>query len=163
MPTIGIEYYSWKGAVQDSPQQLVQLWETSGQKRFQPILETYFRHSSVVVVVYDTRETLPTYWLDQARHYIDASTMLALVGHQLEEGAAQKRVASEDLEGLGDDVPHFTCNAKTGHGVKAAFDGILREYLARHPLPPAVPSHVASLTQPSEGTLSKSTWWTCCG
>ena len=162
MPTIGIDYYSWKDAVPDSTQS-VQLWETSGQKKFQPILETYLRHSNVVVVVYDTRETLPKYWLDQALHAIDASTMLALVGHQLQEGAGQESVASEDLEGLGD-VPHFTCNAKTGDGVRAAFDEILRKYLARHPPPVAVPNHVASLTsQPSNGGLSKATWWTCCG
>ena len=161
MPTIGIDYYSWKNAIPDSSE-TVQLWETSGQKRFQPILETYLRHSNVVVVVYDTRETLPTYWLDLALHAIDASsTMLALVGHQLEEGAPREIVASEDLEGGLGDVPHFTCNAKTGCGVKAAFKGILHEYLARHPLSITRPDDVASLAS-SKGWSSKSTWWLCC-
>lgn len=153
MPTIGIDFYSWKAVVPDCPQQAVQLWETSGQKRFLPILDTFLRHSNVIVIVYDTRES-PTFWLDHIRKSIDFSaTFVTLLGHQLEEGYRPSR--NEDL----DEVPHFTCNAKTGYGVHEAFDGILREYLARH----SVQEPSANQTEVPLIRRESSRWWTCCG
>jgi small GTP-binding protein len=154
--TVGIDYYPWRHTTATGRELRIQLWDTSGQRRFRPIMATYLRHATIAVVVYDAQLCIthpPEYWLEQVRQ--NTTSTLALVAHNC--GNADDAIPLAPWsKTLG--APHFTCNARTGEGVRDAFARIVEAHLALHPLP-----HPVSTIQEQDAITAKKCppWWCC--
>ncbi|KAJ8629866.1 hypothetical protein MRB53_023189 [Persea americana] len=60
--TIGIDFLSKTMYLEDRTVRL-QLWDTAGQERFRSLIPSYFRDSSVAVIVYDVASEYWFYWM----------------------------------------------------------------------------------------------------
>merc|ERR1712185_35002 len=70
-PTLGIDYYPWQCHHAPHAEETVrlQVWDTSGERRFVPIIRTYLRHTSIIVLVYADGHGAPEYWLEKIREF----------------------------------------------------------------------------------------------
>ena len=83
LPTIGVEFVS---SVIPSTDLRLQIWDTAGLPLFRPILHSYYRGTSVIVLVFDltNRKTFAglSQWIEDCREYC---TLLVLVGNKCDQ------------------------------------------------------------------------------
>ena len=65
----------------------LQIWDTSGQERFQTITKAYYRGANVIIFVYDITnresfEKLREQFVDDVRQYTDASIPIVIFGNK---------------------------------------------------------------------------------
>lgn len=118
--TIGVEFFT-KNL---SPNNKINIWDTSGACRFNSIIPAFFRSSKAAIIVYDctkplTLQEVPK-WIEQTKQ-CNKSTKIVIVGNKCESSR------SSQSECYLYDFPHFRCSAKTGEGINEIFDHINKE------------------------------------
>ncbi|XP_034657898.1 ras-related protein ORAB-1 [Drosophila subobscura] len=102
--------------------QVVQLliWDASGEKRFRPLLPSYYREVQGIMLVYDTTSPSSFHslqcWLDEIERYSKRDVCIVLVGNKCED---LKRRKISQLQGLtfADNKGLAFCEASARSGV----------------------------------------------
>ena len=143
MPTIGVDFsfIHYKCTIKnDENQQFIklQIWDTSGQERFQTITTSYIQQVYVVVLVYDiTNEesfkNIQT-WIDIAQKKPNKDALYFLVGNkadledkwQVQKNVAQEFAMKNNIEFL------MEVSAKDGNNIDNLFEEIVRTCIKKH-------------------------------
>lgn len=98
--TIGVDFAS-KSYVIDAVDLKIQIWDTSGQKRFSTIIASYFRGASGIIIMFDItdKKTFDNVqdWLAQVRSFCGDDVQILLVGNKLDL-ASERQVELNEAE-----------------------------------------------------------------
>lgn len=98
-PTVGVDFATKALQVDKDPVPCrLHLWDTSGQERFRPLVDSHLQdlaEGDAVVVVYDISdeasfEAVET-WVKEARHVARGSPQIAILGNKSDRGSAGAR------------------------------------------------------------------------
>ena len=94
--TLGMEFGVYFLSTPCGKRIKIQVWDTSGQERFRSITRSYYRKSSVVMVLYDIscRDTFQsiTYWIAEVRRYVHPLTLIVVVGNKYDLHSKRHRL-----------------------------------------------------------------------
>ena len=132
--TIGVDFKFRIISLKNSSIKL-QIWDTAGQERFKTLAKTYYNGAMGIVITYDSSD-LKSFenvksWLETIRLQANENIALILVGNKAD--ADNKQVSHEQGKQLADElgIKFFSISAKTGQGVKEAFEGLAEEIFDR--------------------------------
>ena len=136
-PTIGVDFNSRTLDV-DGKGTHIQIWDTSGQERFDSITTSYFRGAMAIVLVYDiTNEVsfrnVTTKWITAIEKHASVDVIKMIVGNKcdLEESRVVSRergqLVADDYGAIFNEV-----SAKSGHNVTEAFTTLAHEFIKKH-------------------------------
>ena len=97
--TIGVEYSAKIIPINNESTIKCQLWDTSGQKRFTPLIKTYYNNVAGVILIYDVnrRSTYEKlyFWMNELEKYIytDYPISKIIIGNKIDLG---NRTVSKD-------------------------------------------------------------------
>jgi Ras-related protein Rab-1A len=129
LSTIGVDFKIKTINIDDNIIKL-QIWDTAGQERFKVIVNSYYRSSSVVCIVFalDSRESFMNVpnWYDEATRLSLDDTKVILVGCKSDLPWA---VREDEIKQMADDyeMPWALCSARTGEGIEEVFNMLIRE------------------------------------
>ncbi len=115
----------------------LQLWDTGGQERFRTITKSYYERAMGVVLVYDCSEERSFVeirsWMKQIEAHAHADIVRILVASKCD--VEDKKVNSRLGEALAKEfkVRFFETSAKSGTGVREAFQYMAEEIFRRNP------------------------------
>jgi small GTP-binding protein len=122
-PTIGIDFFVYK----KEPIKL-QVWDTSGNKRFQPLIPCYTRSSSNIVYVLDSTQELEEnkrlllelrQEITKEPHLPDVSELIVFS----KSDHANSKLSKDYTDGFNDfNIPYLPFSAKTEEGLEAILD-----------------------------------------
>ncbi|CAL55553.1 Small GTPase superfamily, Rho type [Ostreococcus tauri] len=115
-----------------------EVWDTAGEERYASLAPLYYRGASAAMIVFDvtSRETLTRarYWANELAARADARCATTLVGNKI-DAAAARETTSEEADALAREFAmtggYVETSAKTGAGVREAFEILGRDALAR--------------------------------
>ena len=115
-----------------------EVWDTAGEERYASLAPLYYRGASAAMIVFDvtSRETLTRarYWANELAARADARCATTLVGNKI-DAAAARETTSEEAAALAREFAmtggYVETSAKTGAGVREAFEILGRDALAR--------------------------------
>lgn len=134
-PTIGVDFYCLIKKISDRTIKY-QLWDTSGQDKFNSIIEPYCHAASAILAIYDisNKESFEILKrkLDLFKENIREHTALILIGNKkdLEE---QRQVSSEEAENYAKEKEYLFAeiSAKTGENFHETLNKITEETLSK--------------------------------
>jgi small GTP-binding protein len=156
-PTVGVDFASKALQVEKDfwPCRL-HLWDTSGQERFRPLVDSHLQDldsGDAVVVVYDISDEASfaavDNWVSEARHMSRGSPQLAILGNKSDKGlAGARKVSTADGQRKADELGAVifleTCGAVNDSGNADAerlsrffIEGLIRK--CRAAAPPETP------------------------
>ena len=101
LPTVGVEFASSILEIEPNRFIKLQMWDTAGQERFQSITQSYYRSSSIAIVVYsvDNPSTFNQMedWIRKIRLY-SPNCVLVLVGNKTDKRNDQSITTDQGLE-----------------------------------------------------------------
>ena len=112
----------------------VQIWDTAGQERFRTITQTYYRGAQGIILAYDcTRnESFDNVgnWVRQIENHAAPNVKKILLGNKCDL-TSEKVVSREQGEEFArqNNMSFFETSAKSGEGIKEAFESIAREII----------------------------------
>ena len=127
--TIGVEYNS-KIITQDAKYIKLQIWDTAGQEVFRSITKSYYRDSSVIIIVYDTTDYKSFLnvknWLNDIKNFSNKS-LIYLVGNKIDM-YRDRQVTFEEGNKFAKkhDLNFMEISAKNKEG-KKLFDDIIKK------------------------------------
>jgi len=87
MSTIGVDFHI-KMINDDNKKYKLQIWDTAGQERFRTIVNSYYRNSKIIIIMFDLskKETFYKieYWLEEIMRHADYNSKIILVGNKNE-------------------------------------------------------------------------------
>ena len=115
----------------------LQLWATTGRERSRPLAPYYYEGASGALVVFDVSnassfEAVQS-WIDEletvAAPLVSTNFKVILVGNKID--LADRAVDPDRITELSQRVgaPYFEASAKTGEGVKEAFEALVRSII----------------------------------
>lgn len=134
--TVGAAFAS-KTCDVDGARVKFEIWDTAGQERYASLAPLYYRGASAAMIVFDvtSRESFERarYWAEELRRHGDPECATTLVGNKtdLDERATTASEALALAEEYSMCGGYVECSAKTGSGVKEAFEAVGRDALAR--------------------------------
>jgi len=83
--TIGVDFLT-KSIKKDDSIIKLQLWDTAGQERFRPIVNSYYRGTNVIILVYDCTnlesfENLQM-WYEEIKNFINKTTPILILSNK---------------------------------------------------------------------------------
>ncbi|KAF7875053.1 hypothetical protein EAF04_002225 [Stromatinia cepivora] len=141
--TIGVDFKLKTLSIHGKPYRL-NLLDTAGQERFRTLSNSYYRGAHAVLLVYDVtnRESFNSMgrWVEEAENNAVDGCVLWVVGTKCDLGKKGKRMVSEEegkalADGWRERGVNICgwgeCSSKTREGVKAVFEGVVREVVKR--------------------------------
>jgi len=97
--TIGVDFTPMKVEINEKNIS-INIWDTSGEDKYQSITSVYYRGATGVILVYDITskesfEDLSTKWMKQIRSNIDPKSPIMLVGNK-SDLKDERQVSKED-------------------------------------------------------------------
>jgi small GTP-binding protein len=146
MATMGADFVSQRVRVSDGEVTL-QIWDTAGQEQYHAIGPLFYRGAALAVVVYAVSDDRPLDtvlgWIDRM-HDAEAMAKIVVFGNKVD---LVPHPTTEVMEWCGGhQIQHFFCSARTGDGLKEAFQGVATVLCAGRPpprlgeLPPVEPA-----------------------
>ncbi|MFW9908332.1 MAG: Rab family GTPase [Candidatus Thorarchaeota archaeon] len=134
--TIGVNLATKKISVGENEVTLL-LWDLGGQPRFREVVSDYFRGSKLAIAVFDASRPLTMYglddWIGRLKESV-AGCDIVVLGNQIDEREPGSGVLPEQgaeyAAQLG--AKYFETSAKTGEGVKEAFQAMASLLLEKH-------------------------------
>jgi Ras-related protein Rab-2A len=124
--TVGVEYNSRTICINEDSVKL-QIWDTAGQEIYQSLTKSFYRQSTVALVVYDisNRDSFDNAqkWLDEIKQYcLPFTPLIVVVGNKCDLAYGRK-VSSEEGQQLAFHYHalFFETSAKTGVNSEAIF------------------------------------------
>ncbi|ESZ99446.1 GTP-binding protein SAS1 [Sclerotinia borealis F-4128] len=140
--TIGVDFKLKTLSIHGSPYRL-NLLDTAGQERFRTLSNSYYRGAHAVILVYDVtnRESFNSMgrWIEEAEGNAVEGCVFWVVGTKCDLGRGKRMVSVEEGRQLADGWRESRinvcgwgeCSSKTREGVKAVFEGVVREVVKR--------------------------------
>jgi Ras-related protein Rab-6A len=128
--TIGVDFLTKNVELNDNDRMFLNLWDTSGQEKFDSILTGYFRGCDAAVIVYDVTDRNSfndvEKWFTKIRHQASRPPIMFIVGTKADLKA---EVTPEEAETLAMNLGTFqlTASAKTGENVRNLFTSLCQE------------------------------------
>lgn len=125
-PTVGFEFYSFNIKYKDQKIKL-QIWDTCGQEVYRSLISSFYRNSSLAMIVYsidnDNSFKNVESWLDEIKGQINPDVKIFLIGNKndLQE---KRQVSTEEGEQLAKEHNfHYflETSAKTGFNAEITF------------------------------------------
>ena len=136
-PTVGFEFFTFNIRIGDKNIKL-QIWDTCGQEAYRSLITSFYRNSSLAVLVYpiDNRisyENIDS-WLNEIKSQSNPEIKIFLIGNKtdLEE---QRQVTKEEAEKFGEDHSFnffLETSAKTGFNAQNIFIRAAKELYITH-------------------------------
>ncbi|KAL4482804.1 hypothetical protein ABPG72_022364 [Tetrahymena utriculariae] len=83
--TIGVDYKNGTEKIEDTEVKM-QIWDTAGQEKYRPIIQSYFKNSKAAVLVFDLTDKQSLidvrYWLREVKVQCGKSVAKILVGNK---------------------------------------------------------------------------------
>ena len=143
--TIGVDCGVQRESIQAVGTVPVVLWDMPGLDRFRPIVYSYLRMSSIVLMVYDigNRETflsIQRSWAAEARVYSNDQTLFVLVGTKADQ--RHREVRSDDASDYAnrEGFLFFEVSSTTGGSVDSLFLETVRQSVICRELHKVAPS-----------------------
>ena len=108
----------------------MQLWDCAGQPKFRPVINTYFKGSQGIILVYDiTNESSfisIKNWIEQIREK-ETNAIIVLVGQKcdLMNREVSEEKGKELAEELG--IEFFEVSAKNDYNIQELFDYLIQQ------------------------------------
>ena len=108
----------------------MQLWDCAGQPKFRPVINTYFKGSQGIILVYDiTNESsfiAIKNWIEQIREK-ETNAIIVLVGQKcdLMNREVSEEKGKELAEELG--IEFFEVSAKNDYNIQELFDYLIQQ------------------------------------
>ncbi len=142
--TVGVDFSSFNKKI-EKDRIKVQIWDLAGLERYRAIVKSYYRDTTVVILVYDitngTSFNHMEFWLNQLKNkckkYIDdeeVSPIYYLVGNKKDLPEYDRKVNYQDgyeFAEENDFMGFLETSAKTGENVEKLFDMITDEVYFR--------------------------------
>lgn len=132
--TIGVDFKSRVIPVQKKRVKL-QIWDTAGQERFKTLAKTYYNGAMGVLIAYDcsqprTFENIRS-WLETIKLQASEHTAIVLIGNKYD--LLDKQVTDDEASSYAAElgIKFFPTSAKTGSGIKQAFEALADEIYTR--------------------------------
>ena len=135
-PTMGSNY-SEKIVKRNGKEYEINIWDTTGQEKFNSIGKHLYKECYVVILLYniesqESLEHLKTIWYPDLEKYGEKYTILAVVGHNInsKEGnnLADENYAKEFAKDIG--ASFYLVSAKRGEGIQELFDSLIDRFLS---------------------------------
>ena len=136
-PTVGFEFFTFNIRIEDKNIKL-QIWDTCGQEAYRSLITSFYRNSSLAVLVYsiDNRITYDNIdsWLNEIKSQANPEIKIILIGNKtdLEE---QRQITKEEAEKFGEDHSFnffLEASAKTGFNAQNIFIRAAKELYMTH-------------------------------
>jgi small GTP-binding protein len=134
--TVGVDFKA-KDLKIDGKRMKAQFWDAGGMEGGRRIVNTYFRNTHCVVVVFTVKLrssfAFVNDWVTDALKLSPPGIFIALIGNQcdLPDREVTREEAEETARRFG--IPYFETSAKTDEGVENAFQTIVTEGIRRIP------------------------------
>lgn len=139
--TIGIDFRVKKIKVDNKPYKL-QIWDTSGTKRFKTIVKSYYPGVSGIVLSFDLTdrgsfENLKNYFLYNILRYARFERCGMVVVGLKSDLLTQRVISREELELFAESLslPYLECSAKSQSTFPIVFEILTREIIRKKQLP----------------------------
>ena len=125
-PTVGFEFFTFNVKVKDKSIRL-QIWDTCGQEVYRSLISSFYRNSSLAILVYsiDTEQSYKNLetWLNQIREHGNPDIKIILVGNKndLED---KRKITSDEGKKFSKDFGlnnFFETSAKSGCNAQKVF------------------------------------------
>ena len=131
-PTIGVEF----GQCHSEDRKFkFQIWDTSGQESFKAIVNSYYRSSKIVVLVFDlsdrdSYEVMQQYKIKESRNMADDdNAQFLLIGNKSD---LDKKVTTDEAEQLALDNDMFYCEYSAKNDLKMILISKLNEITLKY-------------------------------
>jgi len=125
-PTIGFEFLSFNIRIKDQIIKL-QIWDTCGQEVYRSLISSFYRNSSLAIIVYaiDNQESFDNLesWLDEIKSQTHPNLKIFLIGNKvdLEDKRVIKTKEAEELVKEHNIDLFLETSAKTGYNTQEVF------------------------------------------
>ena len=125
-PTIGFEFLSFNIRIKDQIVKL-QIWDTCGQEVYRSLISSFYRNSSLAIIVYaiDCQESFDNLesWLDEIKTQTHPDLKLILVGNKsdLEDQRVIQKSTAEELAKEHNFDLFMETSAKNGQNAQLVF------------------------------------------
>jgi small GTP-binding protein len=125
-PTIGFEFLSFNIRIKDKIVKL-QIWDTCGQEVYRSLISSFYRNSSLAIIVYaiDNQESFDNLesWLDEIKSQTHPYLKIFLIGNKvdLEDKRVIDRAIAEELAKEHKIDLFLETSAKTGYNAQKLF------------------------------------------
>ena len=120
VPTVGVEYM-----VKNYKENKLQIWCTSGERRFEGIVSVYFKGCNCFIIVYDVTDYNTfknvTYWISLIGKQFD-DVLFVLLGNK-KEMEDEREVSTEEAKNFAENfnMKFEEVSAKTGENIEEVF------------------------------------------
>jgi Ras-related protein Rab-2A len=125
-PTIGFEFLSFNIKIKNQTVKL-QIWDTCGQEVYRSLISSFYRNSSLAIIVYaiDNQESFDNLesWLDEIKSQTHPNLRIFLIGNKadLEDQRLISKKAAEELVKDHNIDLFMETSAKTGSNAQEVF------------------------------------------
>ena len=125
-PTIGFEFLSFNIRIKNQTVKL-QIWDTCGQEVYRSLISSFYRNSSLAIIVYaiDNQESFDNLesWLDEIKSQTHPNLRIFLIGNKsdLEDQRLIKKEIAEELVKDHNIDLFMETSAKTGTNAQEVF------------------------------------------
>ena len=125
-PTIGFEFLSFNIRIKNQTVKL-QIWDTCGQEVYRSLISSFYRNSSLAIIVYaiDNQESFDNLesWLDEIKSQTHPNLRIFLIGNKadLEDQRLIKKESAEELVKDHNIDLFMETSAKTGFNAQDVF------------------------------------------
>lgn len=126
--TIGASFFK-KEVTVDDKKYIVEMWDTSGQERFNSLIPMYYKNTNVAIVVFDVTN-LNSFnncqkIINNLRTH-DDHIHIVLVGNKID--LSDRVIKIDDINKFTkiNNIIYFECSANTGENVNSIFDYIFK-------------------------------------
>jgi small GTP-binding protein len=142
--TIGVDVvFKLIKLMEEGPTVQIRMFDMTGQKNFQPIVKSYYRHMAFIIIVFDVsrRESFTnvSFWnVKIKKNNNDQKTVstLVLVGNKIDTD--RREVSSVEAEEFASAIgaTYYETSSKTNLGITPMFDDIAKRVYQRIPTVP---------------------------
>lgn len=137
--TIGIDFHSlYAMAIDDEgigTRYRLQMWDCSGQNRFQSIVASYYRHAHVILIVYDVTNSYSFHRVSEWKRSLDDvlapnSYITFLIANKTDSPSTLHEVSTEHGKNLSIDLGFngfFEVSARTQSNLQSSFKSIISQ------------------------------------
>ena len=127
--TIGVDFVT-KTLIKDDNEYILNIWDTSGQEKFNSIITSYYRNIIVALLVFDLSKPESFLnlkkWLDNIACYCNSNVIVKLIGNKCDTPI---EVCHDDIKKLCVDykIEYIEVSAKNNINIHEIFSSIIDE------------------------------------
>ena len=138
-PTIGFEFFTYIAKVEDKNIKL-QIWDTCGQEVYKALIGSFYRNSSLAILVYsiDAEESFNSLktWINEIKTQSNPDIKIVLIGNKIDlEDEGKRKLTKEMGEKFCNDNKlafFLETSAKTGTNTEKLFNEVARILYEKH-------------------------------